>query len=361
MIGVACLSKTNKERQSNMELLRIFAMLLIMVGHADFWSIGIPTKVDVSASPITSYLSFFIEEIALVGVNVFVLISGWFGIRPNIKGVCKFLFQCLFFSIGIYVVFVVVGWADFTIEGIAECLILLPNSIGGFAGEYWFVASYLGLYILMPILNMFVEKVSKKQLEYFLLSFFFFEFYFDWLSNSAVFIYNGYSTFSFVGLYMLARYVKMYPNRMTQLSKMTDIYLYIGISFFSAIIMMCAIMLNKEIIIGRFMVYTSPTLIAASLFLLLFFSKIKLHSKVINWIAISSFAVYMVHMHPEVSPYYKNSVYYLHNNFSPFLFGIFTFLLLVTIFFLSIFIDKLRIKIWDFIEKKLFSMRKISN
>lgn len=88
-----------KVRESNFELLRIIAMIMILVLHADFQSLGAPTRADIISSPITSTLKVFFEMVSIVAVNVFILISGWFGIRPSIKGFCKFAFQYLFFSV----------------------------------------------------------------------------------------------------------------------------------------------------------------------------------------------------------------------------------------------------------------------
>ena len=41
-------------------------------------------------------LRMLFESLAIVCVNVFVLISGWFGIRPKWKSVTNFLFQVFF-------------------------------------------------------------------------------------------------------------------------------------------------------------------------------------------------------------------------------------------------------------------------
>lgn len=45
-----------KMRSSNIELLRITAMVLVMVLHADFLSIGSPSATDIVSSPAQSFL-----------------------------------------------------------------------------------------------------------------------------------------------------------------------------------------------------------------------------------------------------------------------------------------------------------------
>lgn len=98
-----------KERESNIELLRLLAMFLVLIVHADFFSLEIPTPKDTITTPTNAFIRLFFESSSIVCVNVFVLISGWFGIKPNTKSFCNFVFQCLFFLIGIYIILLICG------------------------------------------------------------------------------------------------------------------------------------------------------------------------------------------------------------------------------------------------------------
>jgi surface polysaccharide O-acyltransferase-like enzyme len=73
----------------------------------------------------------------------------------------------------------------------------------------WFIKSYIGLYILSPILNCFCEKATEKQFVIFLTGFYIFQTLYG-LLDAVTFINGGYSTFSFIGLYILAQYIKRY-------------------------------------------------------------------------------------------------------------------------------------------------------
>lgn len=193
-----------KQRQSNFELLRIIAMFLVLMVHADFWSNGCPGVKELSSHPLSSLTRIFIESMSIVCVNVFVMISGWFGIRPSIKGFGNFVFQCLYFLIGIYVVLLLTGHAQLSLKGLAGCFALTSVN--------WFIRAYVGLYIIAPILNVFIEYSSKRQMEITLVSFYLFQTIYGWIGISN-FIVNGYSTFSFIGLYLLVRYLRMYGMR----------------------------------------------------------------------------------------------------------------------------------------------------
>ena len=95
-----------KVRNSNMEMLRLLAMFMVLVYHADFLSLGVP-KMDFAMNAsqwIDSSLRFLIQSACVVCVNVFVMLSGWFGIRPKLDRFISFLFQVTFFTIvGIFV------------------------------------------------------------------------------------------------------------------------------------------------------------------------------------------------------------------------------------------------------------------
>lgn len=188
-------------RQSNIELLRILAMFLVLIVHADFWTLGPPSTEDFSTSPINAWTRTIIESISIVCVNVFILISGWFGIRFSVKGLLNFIFQCAYFLFGIYFVMVASGCVSFSIKGLAECLCLTSVN--------WFIKAYAALYILTPMLNAFVDKASRKQFRNLLILFFTFQTIWGW-TGAAAWVMFGYSAFSFIGLYLLARYIRLY-------------------------------------------------------------------------------------------------------------------------------------------------------
>ena len=60
-------------RDSNMELLRIVAMVFILVVHACGASFGAPAKMKITEAPLTSIAELFTESIVIVCVNLCVL------------------------------------------------------------------------------------------------------------------------------------------------------------------------------------------------------------------------------------------------------------------------------------------------
>lgn len=195
-------SITKGPRQSNFELLRIVAMLLVLGVHADFWSLkGGPTIHDFADNPLNAWTRTFFESATIVCVNVFILISGWFGIKPSARGFLNFIFQCFYFLLGLYIIAIICGQAQLSFRGTAYVLGLTSN---------WFITAYAALYILSPILNAYVEKASKRNFAILLILFFTFQTIWGWRGIASNWITDGYSCFSFIGLYLLGRYTRLY-------------------------------------------------------------------------------------------------------------------------------------------------------
>jgi len=89
-----------KVRESNIELLRNFSMFMILVIHANFVSLPRIGYEELMSNTVPSVTRFLIESMGIVAVNVFVFISGWFGIRTRTKSVFQFIYQILFFWLG---------------------------------------------------------------------------------------------------------------------------------------------------------------------------------------------------------------------------------------------------------------------
>lgn len=276
-----------RERKSNIELLRIISILLVMALHADYLALSPPSQSEISTTLGTAFARGYVEGLSCVCVNVFILISGWFGIHLKIRRIFELIFQIWFIS---FVVLGILWFAGLTGEiGVKEWINLLLMKSGG----YWFVRAYLLLYIFSPILNAFVENSHQQLIKNTLISFYIMQTVFGFY-NSDVWFSEGYSPLSFMGLYVLGRYMKLYPNKWMENKPIIDIVIFFTISAFTTV---CALALTSLFPKGAtiMFLYSSPFVITASIFLFLSFTKITMHSRVINWIATSSFAAYLVH------------------------------------------------------------------
>jgi len=261
-----------KQRQSNFELLLIVCMLMVIATHAKLGGTPEISQADIQANPSLSFLWVLINQILVICVDVFVMISGWFGIKASWKGVGKLLFQVLFIALLCTLVCAALGVK--VLNGMTlACLV---------GAGYWFVPAYLVLYAISPALNMFIEEASQKTYINVLILFFACEFIYGYLFTMGIFD-RGFSPMSFVGLYLLAAYIRKYPNKLTTLSKGWDFAIWFGITILSVLIFYFG---NKYWGIGFHLNHNySPLVIAASAYFLLGFSKIKMgYNKFINWL-----------------------------------------------------------------------------
>lgn len=328
-----------------MELFRILAMFFVLVVHVDFYALGTPDR-KLFLDNSTLFLGqIFFESLAIGCVNMFILLSGWFGIRPSKKGFLNLLFQGLFFSVGIYVVMSCLGKTNFSIQGVSKGILncfWLPNT-------NWFIKAYFVLYILSPVLNSFIENANRKKVEYFLLAFFSFQTLYGWLFSGVQSFMRGYSPLSFIGLYILARYCKLYAPTFACFSRKVDLLMYTSLVVMITLIASISMIFNFAYVIDIIYSYSNPLVILASLYLLLYFSKWDIgYNSLVNTVAASTFAVYLLHVDPNIiDSYFVPVIKGVSERFDGLMFLFLVFLVLVVIYMISIALDRIRIFLWN--------------
>lgn len=336
-----------KERLSNIELLRIVAMLFVLIVHSDFVALGTPSANDCMESGIASFTRIFLETLSYVCVNVFVLISGWFGIKPSKKGFCNFIFQCFFFLFSIYLVMVLLGRKTLSINGLADCLMLTESN--------WFIKSYICLYILAPILNAFTDTISQKIFRNTLLAFYIFQSVYGWLSHGAVFLVHGYSAMSFVGLYLLARYIRVYGSKCLNYPPHYYLVVYLAISLSLSIFSYIFNLFGVDVVNALIYSYINPLMVLSALALLIFFSKLNFKNRIVNKIALSCFAIFLLHANPNIlNASFAEFIRYIYENNNVIVVLIYIMFFLVTISIVAIIVDQVRIFVWLKISRILF-------
>lgn len=330
-----------KVRRSNMELLRIIAMIFIMLGHSYVRLVHNGQEGVFGGS---LFWRSLMSAIVTSGVGVFIAISGWFGIRFKLQSLAKYLFLVYFILFFLYGIAIVFNITNLSIQGVLISL--------GFADGYWFVLGYLGLFLISPLLNMFIEHASKKDFQILLLSYFVFQSYVSWLSGWYNY-YDGYSIIMFAGIYLSAAYVRKYPIKWIE--QRASILWIITIL---AIAVIATLSMWKFGHAGRQIRDDNPLIIFAGILMLLSFKKLTFHSKIVNWLAASSFAVYLIHYSPFVYPYFMKGMRYLYYHFDGMIYGVTLLIALLIVFFVCTLFDQLRIFCWKIVQP-LFDSKKV--
>lgn len=146
-------SQKLKLRDSQMELLRIVAMSMILVYHFVLHgSIKSPEIGDYG--PRISFIYY--------GVNLFVMISGYYGVKMRWQSFFSLLITVAYFGI----ISVIVKWtASCYLHGfhISYMFMLRDAVLNPFSG-YWFISCYMVLFMFAPIINLGLKHASLVQL-----------------------------------------------------------------------------------------------------------------------------------------------------------------------------------------------------
>lgn len=325
-----------KQRESNFELLRITAMMMVVLLHCNYFVLGDVYAVEIDAFPIGSFWRMFWDQLCTPCVNIFILISGWFGIRPKLKGGLSILFQVLFYTVLCIVLCKMIGW-DVSFDRIKAALTCQM--------AYWFIWPYLLLYITAPAFNLLVEKAPEK-VSGIIISLLTFEFTLDWV------VYyagggGGKSYIAFVTLYLIGRMLATHEMKIKQWGKNTYLFLFIIMSLIpTAMAYFGELFVDFQF--GK-SAYTNPFVIAASVALTLYFSKMHFTNRAVNWLACSSFSIYLLHMNPLLSRHFKEIMYlvfgWCDSNLA--VYSLLALFLSMLLGIICMSVDKIRIFIWE--------------
>lgn len=183
-----------RQRNLNLELLRILSMFFIIAGH-----IG-------GRSNLESFSTF--ATIAPHAVNCFVLISGYFLITSKFKfeRVLRIIAETIFYTFSITLILFILGKAN--VEDL--CKSIFPFAPTKFS--YWFVNKYVALILLSPFIQKVCTSITKKQYQILLGSLLL-------LSSTLFLIFpfgelfgNGFSLIWFITLFITSGYIRLYYN-----------------------------------------------------------------------------------------------------------------------------------------------------
>lgn len=148
-----------KNRQLNMEILRIVAMLMIITLH--YLDKGGVLGDFREAKGVTSNLAWAIEAVCMVSVNLYVLISGYFLCESEfkVKKLVMIWAQILVYSWIITGVFAIVNHGITLENGVYD---LIPLVLPVTGGHYWFATVYILMYALCPLFNKAIAAMDKK-------------------------------------------------------------------------------------------------------------------------------------------------------------------------------------------------------
>ena len=322
-------------RKSNIELLRIVSQFYIILYHVFLLFIY----------PNTGLVFYKAIQLTFhIGVIVFVLISGYFGIKPSSKGLIKLLSIFIIYSLP-YFLYQVLNATD-SRSVISNCLILSRSPL-------WFVKTYLYLYLISPMLNLHIKYSSISQKWYIITVLLFISCYMG-VSKGDDSLVTGKNLPNFILIYLTGNMLSQYKERLSSISQNLWIIIYV---ILNVLLVVTYCLFSKELI-GKIIwrisfVYCSPVLLINSIIFFMIFAQMNIKSKFINWIAKSSFAIYLIHGNqPYAWAIMGFASLYCINEFNNPVFLFFSIILLALgIIVASVVIDKLLTPLWYIVER----------
>lgn len=293
-----------RKRQVNIELLRIISMIMVISLHyVDKGSVATTLTEPMSLS---SYAAWGLKALCIVSVNVYVLISGYFLVESHAK--CSRLLylvcQVVFYGIGVPVVLAALGLID---TSHISLYYLLNYGLPIQMNHYWFATAYVLMYLLVPVLNIAVKNMSKKQLQYvvgiMLLVF---------SVSKTVLVFDltidnlGYDMTWFICLYLVAAYIRLYGF---PLGEKKPLLLYLGsVLMIYSITMVTAAIYRKLDVLGSYMSkpynYNYFFCLTGAVGFFYIFWKLQIPegraARIICKIAPYTFGVYLLHENMEI-------------------------------------------------------------
>ena len=324
------------KRESNVELFRIVATFMILFVHCNGWFLrmnGIDSWYYGGWD--FAIVRTLIQSTTCIGVDCFILISGFFSIKPKLSSIINMFSLLFFFYVGTYLYNSYIGGC-FSWRELLNCCL-------AFSKENWFIQCYLFLMLLSPVLNAFVENIEPRRLLKYVVIYAACSFYFGCIIDSKYFYFNqGYSFTTFILVYLVGMYIRIEGESiMRKISSCRLLSIWILVTLIMSSIRLLELP-KEEILLS----YCSPLQIVSASVLFLLFLRINLKSQVVNFVASSCLAVFILHTCQPVIGFLSKRDYYFFTNDSLIMWLVKIGVGCVCVFVVAIFLDKIRMVIF---------------
>ena len=277
-------------RQSNIELLRIIAIMAIICHHVLVHGVGI-YKIPIAEH---NWLYGFVNSLCYTGVNIFILISGYFSIRFSWQKLWHLFLICAVVAGLGYV------WHCYRDDMSIGKNFIYTTVFAFSRNGLWYVLPYVCLFLLSPFINSQLESLSRQEFGRLLIVLLVLSCYFGWFWNNDV-NQNGFGLMQFVTIYAIGYYIKRYNvHKIMRTASWGGVI--IVFSFLQTLLVYYLLRVDGRMFppVPSIYAYNSPFLMIASVGCLCMFLNMEIRSKVINFVAMSTFGVYLIHWNPDV-------------------------------------------------------------
>lgn len=304
------------KRQSNIELLRIFAALGIVILSYNDSSLG-GGFAFVEDSSFNQFIMVVFESLFICVINVYVLISGYFNrdsVKRDVLKPIKSITMYLVFELAAYLIKELPKGEPFSFKTL----------FGYFAPSYWFIFIYLALYLVSPFISLLWSHMKlpakKSLLGVFITLFSVYPFFWDVISHLSLYSFwnepcangivqgispislfgadKGYTLINFILMYLIGCYIRdKVENGLKE--KPANMLVLIGANL---VLIVCWTFVDRMLTGYPLQAtvcwnFENPLIILESVALFMFFNSLKMKpNKVINYLAAGVLPTYLIHI-----------------------------------------------------------------
>lgn len=291
-------------RSANIELLRIFAIIGVIVLHYKNPTFGGGMAYVVKGS-LNYHILIMLESIFVCAVDLFVLISGFF--------LCKSTKRSLWKPIELILQVILFGLMKYVLECIRYGGFSVKTMAARMVPANYFVILYVAVYIISPYVNLLLNNLSEKQMRRFLgICFIMFSVYptfvdvfttitqREWNGLSTIGLLGnqwGYTVVNFLLMYIVGAYLRLVDCKIKEWkTNKTIVMLVCCVIFMTLWVEVCQYLWNSN---GSIWQYCSPFVILMAVLWFVLFLQLKIRnvfaSRVINRMAEAVFSVFLLH------------------------------------------------------------------
>ena len=292
---------TQKQRNANLDLLRIVSMLLIVFLHSIDHS-GVLEHAENCGTAMYFYVRFT-YALCQVCVNIYIMLSGYFMVTSKfrLQKLVTLWMEAAFYAFTLKLIFMVTGKDAFSVFSLVSCFFPILT------GRYWFLTIYVGMYLVSPFLNTLIRALDKRS--HALLNVLLFALMSVWVSlhpsiagmNSG----GGWGLAWFVTLYITSAWLRLYytPNGRPWLWLAG----YAVIPMAMAAVQCLSVPGIVSVVVKHWFRYDSAPVYLMTMCLFVGFLNIRISSpglsRMIVRVAPLTLGVYLIHAHANVSPW----------------------------------------------------------
>lgn len=307
------MSEIKKSRNSSIELLKIIAIFLIVIGHVvqslyvsnDFvGSQEYIINISCATNNVQYLLLAIFRYFGPFGNIVFFICSAWFLLDSNTVNKRKIL-QMLVDIFAVSVIILVIVY--FLQSGNIGTTMIVKQFFPTFFENNWFMTCYLLFYPVHPFLNSVIKKMNQKTLLRTIIIMLFLYVFSAYIFGSSKFFFS--EILLWVTIYFAIAYMKYYLVDLSNSIRANLIAFGVGFTGNIAIVLLTNFVGLKFELTGisllRWSADYSPFLILMSVALLNMARNIDFKNKVINYISGLTMFIYIIHENILLRTYYR--------------------------------------------------------